>query len=218
MRPVLWVWVLWVAPFAAAQSSAGEANRTIPAVDATAASPGGSWYLRLFSQAPPNPTPLTGKERLVAYVMSTVGPAPLFRAAATAAYEQGLHHPDEWRLGTSGYFRRVASQVGFNAVHQTLAYGIGSMLHEDNRYFPSGSTHFGPRLGHALLSTFTARRDGHDVFSVSSLAGVAGASVISRAWLPPSWRHGRNIGASIGFTWLGIAGYNVFREFLPRPK
>ena len=152
----------------------------------------------------------------MAYVMSTVGPAPLFRAAATAGYELGLHRPSEWQLGTSGYARRVGSQLAFNGVQQTLAYGLGSMLGEDNRYFSSTSTRFGPRLRHALLSTFTARRNGREVFSVSSLVGVVGASLISREWMPPSWRHGTNVGASIGFTWLGTAGYNLFREFLPR--
>jgi hypothetical protein len=140
----------------------------------------------------------------------------VFKAVALAGYEQGMHRPDEWRLGSSGYARRVTSQMAQNGVHTTLTYSASVLFNEDNRYLACACQGFGPRLGHALVSTFTARRNGHGVLSVSSTTGVVGSSLISRAWMPPNWRHGRNIAESIGFGFLGIAAMNVFREFLPQ--
>jgi hypothetical protein len=189
----------------------GEASRTIPAPG-----PESAGHLGLFGRVSPNAAPITQKQRFINYLLNTVGPVPIFKAAAIAGYEQGMHRPEEWRLGSSGYGKRVASQMAQNGAHSTLTYGASVLLNEDNRYFACACQGFGPRLGHALASTFTARRNGREVFSVSSTTGVVGASLISRAWMPPSWRHGRNIGDSIGFGFLGIAAMNVFREFLPQ--
>jgi hypothetical protein len=201
---------------AAAQTGTSEASRTISVSPPSGQSPFTAGYLRLFGRVSLNAPPLTQKERFISYLMSTVGPVPILRSAATAGYEQGLHRPDEWRLGSSGYAKRVASQMAQNGVHETLTYATSVLLNEDNRYFACSCQGFGPRLGHALVSTFTARRNEHEVFSLSSASGVVGASLISREWMPPSWRHGRNIGESIGFGFLGIAAFNVVREFLPQ--
>jgi len=172
--------------------------------------------MRLFGRVSPDAPPITQKQRLSNYLMATIGPVPIFRAAATAAYEQGLHRPDEWQLGSYGYAKRVGSQMAQNGVRTTLTYATSSLLREDNRYFACACQGFGPRLGHALKSTFTARRNGREVFSVSSTTGIVGSSVISRVWMPPSWQGGRNVGESIGFGFLGAAAMNVVREFLPQ--
>jgi hypothetical protein len=117
--------------------------------------------------------------------------------------------------GGAGYGKRFASSMAYNGVRQTLSYGMATLLHEDTRYFPSESQGAGRRTAHALLSTFTARHNGREVFLVSAMTGVAGASLISRAWEPPNSQHARNVATSIGFSLAGMAGFNVLREFLP---
>lgn len=163
-----------------------------------------------------NYAPLTPKLRLHEYVYDTFGPYTIFREAAAAVVSQAMNSPHEWGGGMKGYSERFASNMGTLAVHGTITYALSAALHEDNRYFASGKSAAMSRALHAVLSPFEARRpDGAVRFSYSNVAGVLGASVVSRAWSPPSWQGGANIGRTIGFTFAGEIGYNLFREFLP---
>src|SRR5713226_426034 len=166
--------------------------------------------------APAEQTPLTARQQFHDFAMSTVGPVQIFSAAASAGISQWIDSPPEWRQGGSGYARRLGNNLAFNGVRTTLTYGFAASLHEDNRYFGSGRSGFGSRLLYALTSPAIARKDGGNrTVSISSLAGIVGASAISRAWSPPSWQGVDNIGRSIGLTYLGMAGFNVAREFVP---
>ena len=72
------------------------------------------------------------------------------------------------------------------------------------------------RTIHALLSPFEAhRRDGSVGFSYSNVAGVLGATALSRLWEPPSDHGPGNIGRAIAYSFGGSAAYNVLREFVP---
>lgn len=170
--------------------------------------------LRLFE--PFQPTPLTQKVRFRLYVESTFGPLPIVTQAASAGIFQALDRPPEWGQGAAGYGRRLADGLAYNAVRTTLTYGTSILFHEDNRYIASGRTHAGGRILFALASPFCARTDsGKHRFSISTTTGIVGGAVISRTWEPPSWHGAANIGRSIGYGYAGIAGLNLFREFVP---
>ena len=160
--------------------------------------------------------PLTPKLRLHEYVYDTFGPYTIFREAAAAVVSQAMNSPHEWGGGMKGYAERFGSNIGSLAAHGSITYALSAALHEDNRYFASGKQGTWRRVLHAALSPFETRRsDGTIGFSYSNTAGVVGASVISRGWAPPSWQGPESIAKTIGFTFAGEAGYNVFREFLP---
>jgi len=166
--------------------------------------------------APAEYTPLTPKQRFHDYAMSVIGPVPIFSAAAGAGVSQGIDSPVEWGEGAGGYGRRFGNNLAYNAVRNTLTLGASVALHEDNRYFASQQRTFGRRLLHALASPAIAHKDGGKAtVSVSSLFGIAGASTLSRTWVPGSWQGADNVGRSIGFTYAGMAGLNVAREFVP---
>jgi hypothetical protein len=166
--------------------------------------------------APAERTPLTSRQRFHDYAMSVIGPVPTFSAAAGAGVSQGIDSPPEWGQGARGYGRRFGNNLAYNAVRNTLTLGVSVALHEDNRYFASQQRTAGRRLLHALASPAIAHRDsGRATVSVSNLLGIAGASTLSRTWAPGSWQGGNNIGRSIGFTFAGMAGLNVAREFVP---
>jgi hypothetical protein len=115
-----------------------------------------------------------------------------------------------------GRGKRFANNLGYNAVRQTITYGTSIAFDEDDRYHPSHAQGAWPRTKHALVSTFTARHhDGSVGFSVSSVAGVVGASAISSLWGPANWRGVRNISENAGISFAATAGFNVVREFLP---
>jgi hypothetical protein len=165
--------------------------------------------------APGQPTHLTEKDRFQLYLVNTVGPVPLIGEAAAAGIGQWANRPKEWGQGWGAFGERYGSDLAYNAVRQTVAYGTSIMFREDNRYFASQKHGFWPRTKHALASTFIARHpDGSSQFSVSAMSGVVGASAISSIWGPASWKGGKNIAENAGITIATTAGLNVVREFL----
>ncbi len=166
--------------------------------------------------APSQPGPITEHERFHRYLLSTYGYAPALAAAASSGITQWLDSPPEWGRGASGYGKRVGNNLAYRAVRNTLSYGTSVALQEDNRYFASGKRGIPARLLHALISPVVARRrSGRDSVSVSSITGIVGASLISRAWAPPTRQGADRVGISIGLTCAGTAGLNLFREFVP---
>ncbi len=170
--------------------------------------------LRRF--APARPAPVTEKQRLRQYLAYTFGVFPLIAKGTGAGLSQWIDSPPEWGQGGEGYARRLGNHLAYNAVRGTLTYTTSVAFHEDNRYFASGKPSVRGRILHALISPVVAHHaNGRDSLSYSSVTGIAGASLISRAWSPPSWQGASNIGASIGLSYASTAGFNVFREFVP---
>jgi hypothetical protein len=170
--------------------------------------------LRVFG--PFERTPLTEKERFRLYVANTVGFPTLAGEAVSAAYSQAIDSPHEWGQGMTGYGKRFASNMGYNAVRQTISYAASIPLHEDNRYFGSGRETVKGRIMYALASPLIAHKpNGRATFSFSAAAGLAGAAVIPRYWYPPSWRGIGNAFPNAGWTYAGTAAANLFREFVP---
>jgi hypothetical protein len=193
----------------------GAADRVVPVTNSAPAQD--SFIVkRLRPFVPDENRPLTTKQRFKEYLDDSVGPFVIFREAAAAGISQGIGNPPEWGGGVVGYSRRFADDLGFNVVHQSIAYSTAALFHEDNRYFASEKTTTGGRILHALLAPFeTHHRDGSVGFSYSNVAGVLGASVISREWEPSSEQGARHIGRTIGYSFGGSAAYDVFREFVP---
>jgi len=165
---------------------------------------------------PSEPSLLTEKKRFHLYLLSTAGPVPLLGEAAGAAISQWENSPKEWGQGWNAYGQRFGSNLAYNGVRQTITYGTSVVFREDNRYFASHKHGFWARTGYAVLSTVTAKHpDGKEVFSVSSVAGIVGASAISSIWGPPSWRGIDSISGNAGISFATTAGFNIVREFLP---
>lgn len=164
---------------------------------------------------PSEPSQLTEKKRFQLYVVSTAGPVPLVAEAVGAGISQWDNSPKEWGQGWSAYGERYGSNLAYNGVRQTITYGTSMVFREDNRYFASQKKGFWPRTGYAVLSTVTARHpDGKRTFSISSVAGVLGASAISSIWQPRSMKGIGNMGENAGISFAATAGFNIVREFL----
>jgi hypothetical protein len=161
--------------------------------------------------------PMTESQRLREFFKDTVSPPSFVTSAANAGIGQARDRPEEWKQGGEGYGLRFASSFGTHIVRATLQFGASSLLHEDNRYIPSGQTGAKARIGYAVESTFLARRDdGSRRLSYSRIGAFAGAALISRLWQPDSTRTGRSAAINFGITMGVAAGFNVAREFLPR--
>jgi hypothetical protein len=164
---------------------------------------------------PEQPADLTQKARFQQYLLFTAGPLPILGEIAGSGINQWTNTPHEWGQGWEAYGKRLGSNLGYNAVRQTITYGSSAALDEDNRYFLSHK-HGLARIEYALVSTVAARKsDGRRTFSFSSVAGVAGASAISSIWGPPSYKGIGHMTQNAGISLSVTAGFNIVREFLP---
>jgi hypothetical protein len=161
--------------------------------------------------------PQTQQERLRSYFQHMFNPEAVLRSAAGAGINQAMNTPSEWHQGAEGYGRRFASSYAEHLIQSTAMYGASAALHEDNRYFRSGRSGFGPRLKYAIASSFLARHDdGSRHFSISRISSYAASAAISRLWQPPSTNGPVNAADAFAIA-IGVeTGFNVAREFLPR--
>jgi hypothetical protein len=162
-------------------------------------------------------TPSTWGEMGNQYINELINPISVVESAASAGFGQWRDRPREWRQGAAGYGRRFASSFAQHATQETLKFGLAKLLHEDDRYFPSGQTKFASRLLYALESTFQSRdQNGFRQVSYSNLGSLVGASMISRTWQPKSTGGAGNGAVNFGISIIFAAARNVGHEFLHR--
>ena len=158
----------------------------------------------------------TQKTKLRNYFFDAFGPYPIVGAAFAAGINQAESTPPEWKQGAEGYGKRFGSNFAIAGVSTTTRYALAEAFREDTLYYRCECKGVFPRLGHAVISTFTARRgdDGHRVFSFPALvAPYAGTMTAVYAWYPG--RYNAMDGLRMGnYSLLGYVGENVALEFL----
>jgi hypothetical protein len=160
--------------------------------------------------------PQTQSERLHHYLAGTFSAESVLRSAAGSAILQWADTPTEWGQGAEGYARRFGNSYAQHIMRQTIMYGAADLLHEDNRYFPSGKTTSGARLKYAVASSFLARKDdGTRRISFSRLGTYAAVAFISREWQPHTTNGAQNAASNIETTLATEVGFNIAREFFP---
>lgn len=136
--------------------------------------------------------------------------------AATAGIDQVNSAPPEWRQGFPGYGRRLASEFGIATITTTARYGLGEVMREDTAYYPCQCKGAWPRLSHAVITSFAARRgaDGHTVFSVPALvAPYVATTTAVYGWYPR--RYDAEDALRLGnYYLLETVAANIATEFL----
>ena len=194
-------------PLAMAQAPADSGNSSSPAV-----SPGATQPEPVVTYTRP-----TEKTKLRNYFFDAFGPYPIVGAAFAAGINQaGGGTPPEWKQGAEGYGKRVGSDFAIAAVSTTTRYALAQAFREDTLYYRCECKGMFPRLSHAVISTFTARRgdDGRRVFSFPALVGpYAGTMTAVYGWYPGRYdaRDGFRMG---NYSLLGYVGGNIALEFL----
>ncbi len=170
----------------------------------------------IASSAPaPKPAPISGQDQFKRYLIDAFGPIGWLRAAASGAISQATDEPPEWGQGAKGYGRRVGSKFGQHVIQETVMYGLSAPFGQDPAYYKCDCSGFGPRLGHAIVSSFTAlNRDEKRVFSVPRIiAPFAAGQVAANTWYPDRFgpKDGLRYGAQSFLTGIGV---NIFKEFV----
>jgi hypothetical protein len=153
--------------------------------------------------------------KAVNYAFDTFGPYPVAAAVVTAGINQFTNSPPEWGEGAEGFGKRFGSDFGISAMATSAHYGLAEALREDTLYYRCECGGVFPRLGHAVVSTFTGRHgeDGHRAFSFSALvAPYAGSMIAVYAWYPD--RFGAKDAFRMGnYSLLTYMGGNIALEF-----
>jgi hypothetical protein len=191
-------------PLAQAQSTADSANSS------SAISSANTTHTDLTYARP------TQKTKLRNYFFDAFGPYPIVGAAFAAGINQAYNTPPEWRQGAEAYGKRFGSDFAIAATATTTRYALAEALREDTLYYRCECKGAFPRLSHAVISTFTARRgdDGHRVFSLPALvAPYVGTMTAVYAWYPSRY-DGRDALRMGNYSLLGYVGGNIALEFL----
>jgi hypothetical protein len=158
----------------------------------------------------------TEKTMLHNYLFDAFGPYPIVGAGMAAGISHLQNAPPEWRQGAEGYGKRFGSDFSIAAITTTTRYALSEALHEDTLYYRCECKGVFPRLRHAVLSTFTARRgvDGHRVFSFPDLVSpYAGTMTAVYGWYPGRFDY-KDAFRMGNYSLLGYVGANISLEFL----
>jgi hypothetical protein len=129
----------------------------------------------------------THKTKAGNYIFDAYGPYPIVGAASAAGINQFGNAPPEWGQGAEGFGKRFGSDFAIAAIATTTRFGLAEALKEDTLYYRCECSGVWQRTGHAVTSTFTARRgeDGHRVFSIPALlAPYVGTMTAVYGWFP----------------------------------
>jgi hypothetical protein len=162
---------------------------------------------------------LDWKSKLHYHAESTYAPTAILGLAAYAGALQAIDTPEEWGHGGAAYGKRFASMMAWSGIHSSLAFGLDSTLHQDPRYYPSGSGGFWRRAGHALRGTILTRTDsGGETVSTWRIGSAYGSAFLSNMWYPDRLNTAR-LGLIQGSVTLGFDLVSNLRlEFWPDLK
>lgn len=156
------------------------------------------------------------REKFRNFAFDTFGPYPILTAATGAGIQQAYGTPPEWGQGWGAYADRFGSNYGIQFITTSTRYALAEAFREDTLYYRCSCTGFFPRLGHALLSTVTARHgeDGHYLVSLSALGSpYAGTMAAALGWYPS--RYNAKDGFRMGnYNLAAAAAQNVAMEFV----
>lgn len=131
--------------------------------------------------------PLTLKERFHIYLRQTYSVPSMVVPAGIATLEQATDSPKEWGPDGEGYLNRLATQRGQFQIGNFCAFAVGTALHEDPRFVPSGLHGTCQRTKYVMVKTLVARTDnGREQPAFANYAGALGAAFFASTWLPRS--------------------------------
>jgi hypothetical protein len=172
-------------------------------------------YIFLFGILQASPASETPKHKSL--IKHLLEPRGFIFAGISTAIRHAKNAPADWGSGLAGLGRRYASAFGQHLVNGTVQYSVAKALHEDLKYYPSEKPGFRPRVKHALVSTFYARKttgEGQTI-ATSRFSGAIAGGFVSRAWQPARFHTFGSGISSAGISIAVDAGVNVLREFWP---
>jgi len=176
---------------------------------------GGNATAHIAPATPIAPGPTTA-DNWPRYLHLTFGPGAWLGSGFWSGVAQWRDYPSEWEQGASGYWKRYGHSHGRRMIRNTIDLGVATWRGEITTYSRCRCSGFGPRLGHAVKSTFIRRtNDGGTTLALGHFAGSYGSGFAANLWMPGShndFGDGLRRGT---FSLSYEALRNVGREFWP---
>lgn len=154
-------------------------------------------------------------QRLHNYEASTFGLPQTATVVFGAAISQADSVPPEWGQGWGAYGVRLASHFGSSLTEGTANFAMAEALRLDTKYYPCACKGVWRRVGHALISSVTARvgEDGHRVFSIPAVASPYAGAFATQAWYPARYNAMDSFRTG-NYNFLDSVGMKIALEFL----
>jgi hypothetical protein len=140
----------------------------------------------------------------------------------SAAWGTAFNSPEEYRPTWSGFGKRYGVSVAGNALSDSMEASIGSLWHEDPRYFRRGGPVKGnlkSRTSSIIKQTFLAKDgQGHTMPAYSRYMAITGGNFIQNSWRPDSQADASDAMVRTMYGFLGRMAGNAFQEFWPDMK
>jgi hypothetical protein len=158
--------------------------------------------------------PRSHREQRERYLWGTFGPPGLMDSAASSGLQQWRDVPREWGQSKTAYAKRFVSEYAESAIGDSTKYLIARLFDEDPSFRPCACTGLAPRLRHASVAPFRARKsDGRTGFSFARIAGVTASNVAASTWYPAP-RGVSGVARHIAIDFAGKVGVDLLREFV----
>lgn len=147
-----------------------------------------------------------------AYIHTLIGPTALLGVGVATAYDELSDEPPEWD-GSSGFWKRAASNAGRFVVQTSLHHGVAAVMDRSTWYYDCTCRGTGARIGHAFAEAITDHDiSGHTHFSVARVAGAYGGAAAQSLWQPNM--SGGEVLFSGTMALVGSGVVNLWREFV----
>jgi hypothetical protein len=177
--PILFFFVAFLLPIAA--SSQTQNTQSNAATDVA------NFHVNSVPKSPANYVPITGKQRLDWFVVSTIGPKSLLGGLWSAGYGTAVNKPKEYGPHWEGFGKRYGMRLTGVSTGNAMEAGLGAIWGEDPRYFHTANQSFGGRVKNVIDLTFRAYgRDGQRHPAYARYIAIAGNNFLSNTWRAPS--------------------------------
>ena len=163
------------------------------------------------------PGPLAVKEKFKLAAEDAFDPFSWVVTGLYAAAEQWNLQDREFGQGMEGYGQRYGALFADQAISSYLSEAmVPALLHEDPRFFRSGTGSFWKRAGYAMSRVLVTRTDaGTWRFNNSEIAGNMLAAALGDLYHAPSDRGAGEVMERFSLSVVSDAGFNVLKEFWP---
>jgi hypothetical protein len=172
---------------------------------------------RVSAQTPAAPGAARGRTRSIRlssenvrvnnYLHELAGPGAFLSVIGSGALDQIRNSNN----GPDDLPGRIATQAIQRSVDVSVHHGLAALMHRSTDYQPCNCHGFGRKVAHALLETFTDRReDGSRALAIDRFAGSYASGFTELAW-----NHNRNASDVLVGTTLSIgfsALFNIGKE------
>ncbi len=159
--------------------------------------------------------PLSPRQKFTLSFKTLIDPATFAVAGITAGIEQSRNSYYQFGQGIEGYSKRFGAAYGTTATNFMVRSVLAaSLLHQDPRYFYSGTGTRKQRAWYAINTAFRAKGDnGKWQPPYARVLGTVVAAEVSQLYYPDSRTQYTLIGRNLMFHFAGLICLNLAEEF-----